>query len=138
MGFLIDPYRTPPVSLTSTPYPIIWTDSVASLAMTLENYNVYGWLPLEATVEMSIVSGELRLIFKTYDNPWEGSAVDMSIQAGELRDIFKTYDVPWEGATVSVELQAGELKVVLIEYRLWDADYEQTTSSMSIISGSLT
>lgn len=138
MAFLIDPYRTPPVSLTSTPYPVIWTDSVAQLSMTLENYNVYGWLPLEATAEMDLVSGELRLIYKDYDIPWEGSTVDMSIQAGELRLIFKSYDFQWEGATVSVDIEAGELKVVLIEYHLWDENYEQTTVSMSIISGSLT
>lgn len=138
MAFLIDPYRTPPVSLTSTPYPVIWTDSVGQLAMTLENYEVYGWLPLESTLQMDLISGELRLIYKSYDNPWEGATVDMTIQAGELRSILKTYDFPWEGATVSAELQAGELKVVLIEYDLWDADFEQTTVSMSIISGSLT
>lgn len=133
---LIDPYRTPPTKLTSTPYPVIYADGLAPNVDIIFG-QIYGWLPLELTFALAVQSGELRQLLKTYDIPWEGLDLGMGIQSGELRQILKSYDVPWEGLGFGIDVQSGELKVILIQYTNWDEKDEEVELGMSLVSGTL-
>jgi hypothetical protein len=136
MSFLIDPYRTPPAKLTSTPYPEIVIERM-TVSVSIVKGQIYGWTPIELNYSVSIVSGELREILKSYDVPAEKIDLAVSIVSGELREILKSYDVAAEAIGMSVDIQSGELKVILIQYVNWNEREEQLAMSVSIVSGTL-
>lgn len=136
MDFLIDPYRTPVLKVTSLCYPITFQDHM-TVTTTLGTVTFWGWPIDKMTLAADLVSGTLQSILLKYTSPYEAITAAADFVSGELHQILISYSGQYEAITASCDFVSGELKVVLISYNRWDPNQEKFTISGDLVSGTL-
>lgn len=133
MEILLDPYRTPPSKLTSTPYPIITEEWLYSFVNPVRG-DIFTWEPLSLTCTGDLVEGDLRIKFHA-SRVGDNMKSDAEFLEGSLRTILHIYAVQPEAYTSSIDILSGLLRTILHQYQITP---EAVASSAAILEGTLT